>query len=64
MCERAKFSIFTILARLKIGRAEFSFVFVWMIELFDSVVRFLAVLSIRAVLMVFNKPTFFRLIEP
>ena len=62
MSEGAEFSVITFFSRLKIGRAKFGFILVRMIEFFHSIVRFLAALSVRTLLMVFNIPTFLGLV--
>lgn len=58
-----KFSIFTFLQILQIWWAEFSFIFIRMIEFLNSVVSFITIVYIRTILMILNIPTFLRLIK-
>ncbi len=59
MSEGAKFSIFTLFKLFEIRRAELCLVFIRMIEFFNTVMCFITTISIRALLMILNVPTFF-----
>lgn len=63
MCERTEFTIFAFRIPIQVWRTEFCFIFVRMIEFFNSVVSLIAWVLIRAFLMIFNIPTFFWLIK-
>lgn len=55
--ERAKLSIFTITSSFNIRCTEFSFVLIRMIEFFNPVMWFLAVISIRTFFSFYSKAT-------
>ena len=63
MSKRTEFSIIALAGTAQIRGTKFRLVFVWMIELFDSIVRFITTLAIRALLMVVYIPAFLRLVK-
>ncbi len=62
VCEGTKFTVFTFLLTIEIRWTEFSFVLIWMIKFFNTVVSFITLITIRTFLMIVNVPAFLRLI--
>ena len=62
MRKRTEFSVLTFSLPVQIRRAELRFILVGMVELFDSVVGFVAAVNIGTLLMILNVPTLFRLV--
>ena len=53
MSKGAKFSIFTLLLSIQIGRTKFSLILIRMIKLFYSVMSLVALVSIRTIRIIY-----------
>lgn len=62
MSEWTELPVFTFLEVFKVRRTKLSLVFVRMIKFLNSIVSFITTVSVRALLMIFNIPTFFWLV--
>lgn len=64
MGKRTEFSVLALSHIFEIRGAKFSLVFVRMVKLFDSIVSLIAVVTVGALLMIFDVPALLRLIKP